>query len=98
MLRSRYHTDYPLSVKNPLTNQIIVGEVEFYLLEKTSVLACKGLKNEYLSAKYIGSDYTYAYSQRFRDNIFRDNTLDENLLIGVNPKPSNEIAANGSCE
>lgn len=39
-----------------------------------------------ISAHYIGSDYTYAYSQKFRDTIFRDNTMDENLLIGVNAK------------
>lgn len=35
-LISRYHINYPLSVKNPLTNEIIVGEVEFFLLKKTS--------------------------------------------------------------
>jgi hypothetical protein len=40
-----------------------------------------------ISAHYIGSDYTYAYSQKFRDTIFRDNTMDENLLIGVSAKP-----------
>ena len=40
-----------------------------------------------LNAYYIGSDYTYAYSQKFRDTIFRDNTVDENLLVGVTPIP-----------
>ena len=32
-LLSRYHPQYPLTVKNPLTNEIIVGEVEYYLLK-----------------------------------------------------------------
>lgn len=40
-----------------------------------------------INAHYIGSDYTYAYSQKFRDCIFRDNTLDESLLIGVSARP-----------
>lgn len=35
-LISRYHPTMPLTVKNPLTNEIIVGEVEFYLLDKQS--------------------------------------------------------------
>ena len=38
VLRSRYHLDYPLTIKNPLTNQIIVGEVEFYLIKTTGLL------------------------------------------------------------
>ena len=40
----------------------------------------------------MGTDYTYAYSYRFRNTVFRDNTIDENLLIGVDPKkvPENE--------
>ena len=43
ILRSRYHMEYPLTVKNPLTNQIIVGEVEFYLLSKEEVAEkCEG--------------------------------------------------------
>ena len=33
VLLSRYHPQYPLTVKNPLTNEIIVGEVEYYLLK-----------------------------------------------------------------
>ena len=40
-----------------------------------------------LKSVYIGTDYTYAYSQRFRDTIFRDNCFDEKLLIGVQDKP-----------
>ena len=76
--------DFPLTVKNPLTNQIIVSEVEFYLIPQEQVL--EKCQQGLLLAQYIGSDYTYAYSQRFRDTVFRDNTLDENLLVGVMPK------------
>ena len=32
ILRSRYNYDFPLTVKDPLTNEVIVGEVEFYLV------------------------------------------------------------------
>ena len=35
----------------------------------------------------MGTDYTYAYSQRFRDTVFRDNCLDQHLLVGVQDKP-----------
>jgi hypothetical protein len=93
ILRSRYHMDFPMTVKNPLTNQIIVGEVEFYLVQLKEIQEKTNKKNLpedgsfNLNAYYIGSDYTYAYSQQFRDNVFRDNTLDENLLVGVNPRP-----------
>ena len=90
ILRSRYHTDFPMTVKNPLTNQIIVGEVEFFLVKHQDIAACAGLSpgsSIDLSAYFVGSDYTYAYSQQFRDNVFRDNTLDENLLVGITPKP-----------
>lgn len=45
------------------------------------------MSKEELKAYYIGSDYTYAFSQRFRDTLFRENTLDEDLLIGVTKKP-----------
>jgi hypothetical protein len=84
--------DYPLTVKNPLTNQIIVGEVEFYLIQKNVIESQMQIFRsdenhpKIISAHYIGSDYTYAYSQKFRDSIFRDNTLDENLLIGVSAR------------
>lgn len=92
ILRSRYHLDYPLCVRNPLTNQIIVGEVEFYLvsrqhIEEQCVASRPQVDQEIiLSAYYIGSDYTYAYSQKFRDTIFRENTVDESLLIGLTKK------------
>ena len=41
ILRSRYHYDYPLSVKNPLNKEIIVGEVEFYIIESSQTLSKK---------------------------------------------------------
>ena len=91
-----------MTVKNPLTNQIIVGEVEFFLIQKD--VALEKIRAQYarnneqrdleresdgmrptLQAFYIGSDYTYAYSTKFRETIFKQNTLDENLLIGVTP-------------
>jgi len=37
VLRSRYHYDFPLTVRNPMTNGVIVGEVEFYLIDQSAV-------------------------------------------------------------
>jgi hypothetical protein len=48
-----------------------------------------------LKAFYIGSDYTYAYSEKFRENIFRDNTLDDQLLVGVKIRPEPNIPVAG---
>ena len=42
VLRSRYHNEFPLTSKDPLTNEVIVGEVEFYEINRTSVAkACE---------------------------------------------------------
>lgn len=51
----------PLTVRNPLNNEIIVGEVEFYLLKKESVSPISGLQ-----ALFIGTDFNYANSNEFR--------------------------------
>lgn len=32
-LVSRYHLAMPLTVRNPLNNEIVVGEVDFYLIK-----------------------------------------------------------------
>ena len=65
ILRSRYHLDYPLTVKNPLTNQVIVGEVQFYLISQTFLKEYLSenyeQQNLKLKANFIGTDYTYAY-------------------------------------
>ena len=31
--------EYPLTVKNPLTNQVIVGEVEFFMIDTEQIMA-----------------------------------------------------------
>ena len=65
ILRSRYHLDYPLTVKNPLTNQVIVGEVQFYLISQSYLKEYLPInhqnQNLKLKANFIGTDYTYAY-------------------------------------
>jgi hypothetical protein len=50
ILRSRYHPDFPITAKDPLTNEVIVGEVGFFKLSQ----------NE---AHYFGSDFNYASSK-----------------------------------
>ena len=37
ILRSRYHVEFPLNPKDPLTNQVIVGEVEFYMIKAEEI-------------------------------------------------------------
>ena len=32
ILRSRYHPEFPLTPKNPGNNEVIVGEVDFFLV------------------------------------------------------------------
>jgi hypothetical protein len=49
ILRSRYHNEFPITAKNPLTNEVIVGEVKFYLSEESGE-----------TAKLIGTDFNYA--------------------------------------
>ena len=66
ILRSRYHPEFPLTAKDPLTNEIIVGEVGFY----------KMVSNE---AHYFGSDFNYANSKQFRDE-FSALTADKPLI------------------
>lgn len=56
ILRSRYHNEFPITAKDPLTNEVIVGEVSFYLLVKGES-----------DAVYFGSDFNYASSKLFRD-------------------------------
>ncbi len=54
----------PLTVRNPLNNEIIVGEVEFYLMKPNEG-----------SAFFIGTDFNYAYSNDFR-KIFLENSIE----------------------
>ena len=73
-LISRYHTSMPLTVRNPLNNEIIVGEVEFYLLE---CQASSDLTEYY--AKFIGTDFNYANSNEFR-KMFLDQSIESDDL------------------
>ena len=66
-LISRYHTSMPLTVRNPLNNEIIVGEVEFFLLKPGETAMDKAI--------FIGTDFNYAYSNDFR-KIFLENSID----------------------
>ena len=69
----RYHPECAISSLNPLTNNKIIGEVEFYLIEnpylkieppemrypKDKTLSLEGIKG-----KFIGSDYNFIYSSK----------------------------------
>ena len=56
----------PLTVRNPLNNEIIVGEVEFFLLKPGEAMD---------KAMFIGTDFNYAYSNEFW-KIFLENSID----------------------
>ena len=57
-LLSRYHSQHPLNVKNPMTMLPIVGEVEYYMMQPQK-----------LSCIFIGTDYTYVNSEQLREQF-----------------------------
>lgn len=70
ILQSRYHQDYPITAKNPLTNQVVVGEVDFFILDAEQLSTkCKApteeSDNKYqhpqnYTATFFGTDFNYA--------------------------------------
>ena len=72
-LISRYHPSMPLTVKNPCNNEIIVGEVEFFLLSNNR--NNQGPIEDQYKATFIGTDFNYAHSNDFRKLIL-DNSID----------------------
>lgn len=76
-------------MKNPLTNQVIVGEVDFFVLDAAEITAkiqkpSEASDNCWLhprsySASFFGSDFHYATQQEFRFK-FRSLTLDTSLV------------------
>lgn len=57
-----------MTVKDPLTNEIIVGEVEFYLLkyEESHDVNANDDSEFNFKADFIGTDFNYANSKEFR--------------------------------
>ena len=42
VLQSRFHQEYPITAKNPVSQLVIVGEVDFFVLDAEQILAnCK---------------------------------------------------------
>jgi hypothetical protein len=68
-LISRYHATMPLTVRDPLNNEIVVGEVEFYLVKKSE----KG------TAHLIGTDFNYANSNDFRRLFMEYSSANEGI-------------------
>lgn len=70
VLQSRYHNEYPITAKNPLTNAVIVGEVDFFVLDHEHITSqCTGPTDEtdgawkhppIYTATFFGSDFNYA--------------------------------------
>ena len=49
ILRSRYHPEFPITAKDPQNNEVIVGEVQFFLLKRGE-----------MEADYFGTDFNYS--------------------------------------
>jgi hypothetical protein len=76
----RYHRSHPISVLNPLTNSPIIGEVKYYSLNPRPPLPgllTNGTTNATatgaveitcveLDARFIGTDYNFAFSNEVR--------------------------------
>ena len=65
----------PLTVRSPLNNEIVVGEVEFYLLLRESGETSLNRDARQLNANFIGTDYNYANSNDFR-KMFLENSIE----------------------
>jgi hypothetical protein len=75
----RFHTECNMAALNPLTNNRLIGEVEFYFIENPYLkieppearyhqgkpLSLNGVKGT-----FIGSDYNFIYSSDLRETIF----------------------------
>lgn len=88
-LLSRYDTSNPICCRNPLTNEVIVVEVEFFIIKAEEVAqespeipinfelsVCTEAANVSYSGVFIGTDYNYAFSAEFR-KIFEENAVDK---------------------
>ncbi len=73
----------PMTVKNPLNNEIVVGEVDFYLLTKNEKKIPDNHLNisvqNSLKAFFMGSDFNYANSNDFR-KMFLENSIENEDL------------------
>lgn len=75
-----------MTALNPLTNSRIIGEVEFYLI-KNPYLEIFPKEDRYPTGKslslagcygtFIGSDYSYTYSESLQETILK-NCIPEN--------------------
>ena len=74
-MRSRYHNEFPLTAKDPLTNEVIVGEVEFYEINRNQIISiCETAISQsrqgeisafeqtkvIIAGNFFGSDFNYA--------------------------------------
>lgn len=83
MFRSRYHSQFPITCKDPITNQIIVGEVEFFYW-------IKGNPN----LEFFGTDFNYAHSKLFRERF--DSMTPEKELLEVGLRSENNSNNGGN--
>lgn len=82
-LISRHDRFHPFSVVNPLTNTLIVGEVEYFLVDFNRKQSKTEDLDEDVEAQLIGTDLNYVSCESLRE-IFKANALrTEDLLFPV---------------
>ena len=76
----RFHEKYPISVKNPITNARIIGEVEFYRITNRNTNSVqlsnktRHLNPDFLVGEFFGTDFNFAYSTEIQKGV-ADNCL-----------------------
>jgi hypothetical protein len=78
-LISRHDRQHPFSVINPLTNTLIIGEVEYFIVNPSKDIE-KTSEDDFLEATLIGTDLTYVTSEKLRE-VFKSNALRPEDLI-----------------
>ena len=83
-LISRHDRFHPFSVVNPLTNTLIVGEVEYFIVDPYSRQGKnEDLDQDVVEAQLIGTDLNYVSSESLRE-VFKANALrSEDLAFPV---------------
>ena len=85
----RFHPECGVVALNPLTNNRLIGEIEFYFIENP-YLKIEPAESRYpknvplslqgVSGSFIGSDYNFIYSSHLRQ-IILNNCIEENKSV-----------------
>ena len=83
-LRHRYHQYSAINPINPLTNTCVIGDIRFFVTEAVDGPHCPpsptgvdraGGSGEFITARYVGTDYHFTFQQQLRAAFFLPNAL-----------------------